>query len=177
MDSDRLQMITERFSKVGSVPELTIQPIVPTLKRTFDYMQTRVSKKVVMEFYAEEDTSKVCCELCVPLFAWVLENLIRNAVDAMDGVGRIRVNVQREAENILIDVSDTGCGIARNLFNRVFEPGFTSKTRGWGLGLSLSKRIVEDYHRGKIFIEHSQVGVGTTFRIILKETIDGGTTA
>ena len=177
MDIDRLQMITERFSKVGSVPELTKQPIVPILKKTFDYMHTRVSKKVVMEFYAEEDTSHVCCELCVPLFAWVIENLIRNAVDAMNGVGRIRMVVQRDAENLLIDVSDTGCGIARSLFYRVFEPGFTSKTRGWGLGLSLSKRIVEDYHGGKIFIEHSQLDVGTTFRIIIKEAVDGGTAA
>lgn len=165
-DVSRLEVITERFSKIGSTPELTPAPLVQTVRENIDYMRSRSSKKVTM-------TLQVHCDeqLEVPmnqaLFAWVLENLVRNAIDAMEGAGQITVNLSVDAGLATIDVSDSGKGIPRGMFQTVFRPGYTSKKRGWGLGLSLSKRIIEQYHKGKIFVKDSQPGIGTTFRIQL----------
>lgn len=165
-DVSRLEVITERFSKIGSIPELNPAPLVATVRENLDYMRSRSSKKVAM-------TLDVRCDefLQVPmnqaLFAWVLENLVRNAIDAMEGAGQISVSIFVEGDFATVDVSDTGKGIPRGMFQTVFRPGYTSKKRGWGLGLSLSKRIIEQYHQGKIFVKDSQPGVGTTFRIQL----------
>jgi signal transduction histidine kinase len=165
-DVSRLEVITERFSKIGSIPELAPAPLVSVVQDNLDYMRSRSSKKVSINLYVHCDA-----ELQVPmnqaLFAWVLENLVRNAIDAMEGAGSINVNLTTEGDQAIIDVADTGKGIPRAMFQAVFRPGYTSKKRGWGLGLSLAKRIIEQYHRGRIYVKDSQVGVGTTFRIIL----------
>ncbi len=172
LDINRLQAIAERFSKVGSEPELTLQPVFPIIRQTTDYMQARISKKVTLHTECAADCTEIVTQLNAPLFQWVLENLIRNAVDAISGTGDITLRLHRENRTIVLDVTDTGKGIARNSFKRVFRPGYTTKKRGWGLGLSLSKRIIEDYHRGKIFVCQSVQGQGTTFRILLKDAID-----
>jgi signal transduction histidine kinase len=169
MDADiqRLQTIAERFSKIGSEPELVREDVCVVVQNTVDYMRTRTSSKV--QYYIEMSTP-CFVELNIPLFAWVLENIIKNAVDAMEGVGRISLSLSRDEDKMYLDISDTGKGIERGMFNRIFEPGYTSKKRGWGLGLSLSKRIIEDYHGGKLFVKSSQVGVGSTFRISMEES-------
>ena len=221
MDEDirRLQMIAERFSKIGSQPTLTPQPILPILQSAVDYMRVRTSNKIVYKLEVEgvtegvtegSDTSDMSdrsdlldnlqAMLCAPLFEWVIENICKNAIDSMEGKGSIVIKVRGERLEVrgerlevrgergeaigdgllamgerreamgemYIDITDTGKGIDRRKFKRIFYPGYTSKKRGWGLGLSLSKRIIEDYHRGKLFVKHSQVGVGTTFRIVLR---------
>ena len=169
MDADiqRLQTIAERFSKIGSEPELVREDVCVVIQNTVDYMRTRTSSKV--QYYIEMSTP-CFVELNIPLFAWVLENIIKNAVDAMEGVGCISLSLSRDDDKMYLDISDTGKGIERGMFNRIFEPGYTSKKRGWGLGLSLSKRIIEDYHGGKLFVKSSQVGVGSTFRISMEES-------
>lgn len=165
-DVSRLEVITERFSKIGSIPELTPAPLVSVVQENLDYMRSRSSKKVSINLHVHCDT-----ELEVPmnqaLFAWVLENLVRNAIDAMEGAGSINVNLTTEGDQAIIDVADTGKGIPRAMFQAVFRPGYTSKKRGWGLGLSLAKRIIEQYHKGRIYVKDSHMGVGTTFRIVL----------
>ena len=171
LDITRLQDIAERFSKVGSEPELTLQPLLPVISQTVTYMQARVSKKVLLNTDCDADCLNAQTRLNAPLFQWVLENLIKNAIDAMNGTGNIRLHLHREEQMLTLDVTDTGKGIERNRFKRIFRPGFTTKQRGWGLGLSLSKRIVEDYHGGKIFVYQSVQGQGTTFRILLKNAI------
>lgn len=174
LDIKRLEAIAERFSKIGSEPELHVEPLLPLVRATFAYMRARTSSRINMTMtVADEHTEHVLTNLCAPLFQWVLENLMKNAVDAMDGEGSLSLSLKQEGGHILIDVTDTGRGIERGLYKRIFQPGYTSKARGWGLGLSLSKRIIEDYHRGKIFVLQSVVGAGTTFRIILEEAEDG----
>lgn len=168
-DVDRLHVIADRFSKVGSAPELTPQRIMPILSETIDYMRTRISKHVSITMIGD---AKNMILISAPLFVWVIENLIRNAVDAMDGSGNITILVSEDVSFVYIDVTDTGRGMSRKEKSRAFLPGFTTKKRGWGLGLSLSKRIIEDYHRGKLFIKSSELGTGTTFRIILKQSVD-----
>ena len=172
LDINRLQAIAERFSKIGSEPELTLQPLRPVISQTVDYMQARISKKVALRTECAGNCLDVQMRLNAPLFQWVLENLIRNAVDAISGTGSITLNLHRDNRTIVLDVTDTGKGIGRNSFKRIFRPGYTTKKRGWGLGLSLSKRIIEDYHRGKLFVCQSVQGQGTTFRILLKDAID-----
>lgn len=180
MDEDirRLQMIAERFSKIGSQPTLEQQTLLPVLQSAMDYMRTRTSDKVVYSLHAE-GVEEVDAMLCVPLFEWVIENLCKNAIDSMEGKGKLLITVKREGdkekhnEKILIDITDTGKGIDRRKFKTIFQPGYTSKQRGWGLGLSLAKRIIENYHRGKLFVKQSQLGVGTTFRIVLKQAKNG----
>lgn len=170
MDEDihRLQVIAERFSKVGSQPELESHRIIPVLRESMNYMRKRTSSKV--EYCLLAPSAESCtAKICVPLFEWVIENLCKNAIDAMDGAGYITISVQVSDNKVLIDVTDTGKGIERRRFKTIFDPGYTTKERGWGLGLSLSKRIVEDYHHGKLFVKQSQLGVGTTFRIILHQ--------
>lgn len=167
MDKDvvRLGVITDRFSKIGSKPDLTEDNIVSVTEKILDYLRTRMSKQV--KFTLERSDENIPCHINEPLFSWVLENLIKNAVDAMGGVGSLDVEIFTENNQVLIDVSDTGKGIPKNKQKTVFEPGFTTKKRGWGLGLSLCKRIVEEYHQGKIFVKKSEPNKGTTFRIVL----------
>ena len=174
MDEDihRLQNIAERFSKIGSQPTLQLLPVAPALQAAVDYMRARTSNKIV---YSLDMPQAELCQamLCAPLFQWVVENLCKNAVDSMDGKGSIAIVMRTTEENIYIDITDTGKGIERRRFRTIFQPGYTSKQRGWGLGLSLAKRIIEDYHLGRLFVKQSQLGVGTTFRIVLKQTKNG----
>ncbi|MCQ2191931.1 MAG: HAMP domain-containing histidine kinase [Paludibacteraceae bacterium] len=165
-DVSRLQTIADRFSKVGSVPELKPACLNDVLDNTLAYMRRRVSSKVVITSVYQSNTP-ISLPMCVPLFEWVVENLCKNAVDAMEGRGSIDVNVSMLEKQVCLDFTDTGKGIPKSKFKTVFSPGFTTKQRGWGLGLSLVKRIVEDYHHGSIFVKHSELGKGTTFRILL----------
>lgn len=164
-DINRLELITERFSKIGSKPDITPQPIKPILEDTLTYLRSRASKQVQLSFTMERDD--LTARFNPPLFNWVIENLFKNALDAMEGRGKITIAVTTHGNNLAIDVSDTGKGIPKSRFKSVFQPGFSTKKRGWGLGLSLSKRIIENYHRGKIFVKTSTIDKGTTFRILL----------
>ncbi len=165
-DVNRLRTIAERFSKIGSKAELTPVVLNDILDNALAYMRKRTSNKVSITCqYTEE--SPITVALNQPLFEWVIENLCKNAIDAMEGEGKIHVEVSRNNGKVTIDVTDTGKGIPKSKFETVFNPGFTTKKRGWGLGLSLVRRIVEEYHKGKIFVKHSEINVGTTFRIIL----------
>ena len=167
-DLERLKIITDRFSKIGSKPDLTAENLVEVVESSINYLKKRLSKQVIFSFDSLVDN--IPCEINRPLFSWVLENLVKNAVDAMDGKGELSIEIGYEAESPYIDLRDTGKGIPKNKQRTVFEPGYTTKARGWGLGLSLCKRIIEDYHKGKIFVKRSEPGVGTTFRIILSES-------
>ena len=175
MDEDirRLQMIAERFSKIGSQPILEQQIVLPVLQSAIEYMRARTSNKIEYRLLGDKATKQEDDEaramLCVPLFEWVIENLCKNAIDSMEGKGKITIEMKQDSEKIVIDITDTGKGIDRRNFKKIFRPGYTSKKRGWGLGLSLAKRIIEDYHLGKLFVKQSQLGVGTTFRIILEQ--------
>lgn len=171
LDIDRLQVIAERFSKVGSEPELETTNLYQLVTETADYMRTRISSKV--EVMTECQAQSVLADVSKPLVSWVLENLIKNAIDAMDGRGRITLQLSEDEDHLLLDISDTGRGIERSLYRTVFRPGYTSKARGWGLGLSLSQRIIQDYHRGRLFIKQSTPGVGTTFRIVFEKAKNG----
>ena len=166
-DIDRLQVVTDRFSKIGSIPMLEPTDIIPVVQDTMDYLQHRFSKK--FEFDIQLPEGPLVVPLVPSLFRWVLENLTKNAVDAMGDHGKITLELIEASDEIYIDLTDTGKGITKAQINQVFNPGYTSKKRGWGLGLSLAKRIIEDYHKGKIFVKSSVVGQGTTFRIILKK--------
>lgn len=166
-DMDRLRVITDRFSKIGSQPVLIEEDIVKAIENILDYMRSRSSRNVEISFSKNCEFANV--KLSVPLFEWVIENLIRNAIDAMDGKGKIKVNIEQFENEVIIDVSDTGKGIPKSKFKTVFKPGYTTKQRGWGLGLSLCKRIIELYHHGSIFVKSSSPDSGTTFRIIMKK--------
>lgn len=168
-DTQRLQKITERFSKIGSVPELLQTDIAETIGTTVEYLKTRSSGKVkyVLDFDQEQHFE---VPLNASLFSWVIENLCKNAIDAMNSNGTIHISIVDRGDHLNIDVADTGKGIPKAYFKTVFQPGFTTKKRGWGLGLSLAKRIVENYHRGKIFLKQSEINKGTTFRIVLRKT-------
>jgi len=164
-DVSRLDLIADRFSKIGSAPDLVKVNIFEELEKCRQYMQRRASRKTVFEFPKDEKALDV--NINPHLFAWVIENLLRNALDAMEGKGKISAKVYEEKGYVTIDVSDTGKGIPPSKFKTVFQPGFTTKKRGWGLGLSLAKRIIESYHSGKIFVKKSGVNEGTTFTIKL----------
>lgn len=167
-DVKRLETITERFSKIGSIPKLDPTNISQILEEAVNYISSRVSKKV--EFNMDyEELRDVMVPLNKSLFEWVIENLCKNAVDAMNGAGKITISVSDQTQFVYIDIRDTGKGMAKSMFKTVFEPGFTTKKRGWGLGLSLCKRIIENYHGGKIFVKGSEVDKGTTFRVVLKK--------
>ena len=166
-DVNRLRIIAERFSKIGSKPDLQLVSLNETLINAVQYMTNRSSQKVTIQCHFPTDQT-LFIKLNVPLFEWVIENLCKNAIDAMDGIGRIDILVQHKNEELFIDVKDTGKGIDRRKFKVVFTPGFTTKKRGWGLGLSLAKRIIEEYHGGKIFVKQSDLNMGTVFRIVLK---------
>ena len=165
-DIKRLEAIADRFSKIGSKPELQQTLIDDVLQTTINYMALRVSNKVKFRY---DSNRTIAVRLNADLFSWVVENICKNAVDAMEGIGTISIAVAETSKTVIIDIADTGKGIAKSKRKAVFLPGYTTKTRGWGLGLSLAKRIVEKYHKGKIFIKKSEVGVGTTFRIVLKK--------
>lgn len=165
-DVNRLERIAERFSKIGSIPEPKETDVCQLAFRVIDYMQRRFSSKVVI--HAHNMDKPVVVMLIPSLFEWVLENLCKNAVDAMEGKGRIDITLFRQERGVAIEMSDTGRGMPHSVYKDVFKPGFTTKKRGWGLGLSLAKRIVEEYHKGRIYVKSSEVGKGTTFRIELK---------
>jgi len=169
MDKDvkRLELIAERFSKIGSLPEPVEASMNEVLAHVVDYMDRRTSKKV--EMVRRLPDHDVVVKMNASLFEWVIENLCKNAVDAMEGSGRIELTLMEEADRVVIEVADNGKGIRKKDLNSVFTPGFTTKKRGWGLGLSLAKRIVEEYHKGRIFVKSSEVGKGTIFRIELKK--------
>ena len=169
MDKDvkRLQLIADRFSKIGSLPEPVPVSLSEVLDHVIDYIDRRTSKTIhIVKVFPDND---IIIRLNASLFEWVIENLCKNAVDAMVGVsGTITLRVETIGERVIVEVSDTGKGIKKKDLRNVFKPGFTTKSRGWGLGLSLAKRIVEEYHNGKIFVKSSELGKGTTFRIELK---------
>lgn len=165
-DIERLERITERFSKIGSKPELHPYNVVAALSSTVKYLKTRSSDKVIFKTRFDENEI-VEIPLNAALFSWVIENICKNAIDAMSNHGTITIDLQKKEDQVLIDITDTGKGVPKSQFTTIFQPGFSTKKRGWGLGLSLAKRIIEIYHNGKIFIKWSEVGKGTTFRIIL----------
>lgn len=164
-DVARLNTIANRFSKIGSKPELKEENIVHVTKLAFDYLASRSSKQIRFSFVASKEQIPVL--LNTELFGWVIENLIKNALDAMQREGILTVQIENNAKKVKIMVSDTGKGMPKKLFKQIFNPGFTTKKRGWGLGLSLSKRIVKDYHKGKIMVQKSEIGKGTTFEVVL----------
>lgn len=166
-DVNRLRIIAERFSKIGSVPDLQLVSLNETILNAVQYISNRTSQKVKIQCHFP-DKNHIFIKLNVPLFEWVIENLCKNSIDAMDGSGKIYLYITKTDKECLIDVKDTGKGIERRNYRAIFTPGFTTKSRGWGLGLSLAKRIIEEYHSGKIFVKSSEVNVGTTIRIILK---------
>lgn len=166
-DVSRLNTIANRFSKIGSTPELKKENIVTITKTAFDYLASRSSKQISSTFWASEDV--IYTNLNTELFGWVIENLLKNAIDAMSGKGSLQVKIENTQKKVKITVSDTGKGMPKKMYKQIFKPGFTTKKRGWGLGLSLSKRIVEDYHKGKIFVLKSEVGKGTTFEMLLEK--------
>ncbi len=171
MDKDvkRLSIIADRFSKIGSVPDKELVYINELLADTCDYMSTRISNKVSLSLHMPDDAEGVM--LCRSLVEWVIENLCKNAVDAMGGEGAIDVTLSSSQKSVYIDVADTGKGIARKDFDNVFKPGYTTKKRGWGLGLTLARRIIQEYHNGLIYVKESEPGVGTTFRIELPKIV------
>lgn len=167
-DVNRLETITDRFSKIGSLARLEPTDIVKLVHESISYIRSRTSQKV--HFFVTPDPSReIMVPLNVHLFEWVIENLCKNAVDAMDGSGQIQVEISEDDEHVIIDVSDSGKGIPKSRYKTIFNPGYTSKQRGWGLGLTLSRRIVKNYHSGKIFVKSSVLNKGTTFRILLKK--------
>jgi two-component sensor histidine kinase len=166
-DLDRLKLVADRFSKVGSEPKLEEENLVDRLQNIVNYMQKRSPLRVSIGLHTPE--KEIPVNISGPLFDWVMENLIRNALDAMEGRGDIDIVVQNSLQQVLIDITDTGKGIPGSQVKKIFNPGFTTKKRGWGLGLSLSRRIIEKYHHGSIFVKQSELGKGTTFRIILRK--------
>ena len=170
-DIERLQIIADRFQKIGSEPELKECDLVPVVQQAITYMRARVSNRIVIDDSCLSGVERVVA-LNAPLMQWVVENLLKNAVDAISGEGTISLQIHENDHEVMLDITDTGKGIDSAAQRRIFEPGFTSKDRGWGLGLPLAKRIVEQYHGGKLLLKQSQVGVGTTFRILLKKPED-----
>ena len=167
-DVDRLRLVSDRFGKIGSTPQLEEINLVSQINTMVDYMRKRATGKI--NFSVNTHGQKhVIAKVSAPLFDWVIENLLKNSLDALEGRGAIIVDIQEETKTVHIDITDTGRGIARQNIPMVFKPGFTTKKRGWGLGLSLSRRIINQYHKGEIFVKHSEMGKGTTFRIMLKK--------
>ena len=166
-DIHRLQTITDRFSKVGSEPILESKNIIDETRSSFDYLKSRFSNQVEFSFTAPK--SEILVSLNPALYSWTIENLMKNAIDAMKGRGKLKILIENDGQFVKINVNDSGKGIPKNQFKRVFEPGFTTKKRGWGLGLSLTKRIVEEYHKGKIKVSNSEVGKGTTMQMSFRK--------
>ena len=168
-DIERLQTITDRFSKIGSEPKLERKDIVAETQQSYDYLQSRFSKQIEFSFQAPQ--TKIMVLLNPTLHSWTIENLVKNAIDAMKGKGKLALEIKQEGDYVQINVSDTGNGIQKKQFKSIFEPGFTTKKRGWGLGLSLTKRIVEEYHKGTIKVLNSEIGKGTTMQVSLKKLV------
>jgi signal transduction histidine kinase len=164
-DVHRLNTIANRFSKIGSLPTLKKLDIIAVTKNAYEYLEYRSSKQISFSFNTSE--TNLYSTINDELYSWVIENLIKNAIDAMLGKGELAVAITADAKKIKIDITDTGKGMAKSQFKKIFKPGFTTKKRGWGLGLSLSKRIIEDYHKGKIVVKNSEINKGTTFQIVL----------
>ncbi len=165
-DLKRLELITERFSKIGSEPVLKAENLDLVIETSLDYLRNRVSSKV--NFSVEIREPGNWAMINIPLFDWVIENICKNAIDAMNGTGNLTIILNHDSDHVYLDIKDTGKGIPRSKFKTVFKPGFTTKKRGWGLGLSLVRRIIVQYHKGQIFVRHSETGKGTTFRIVLR---------
>ncbi len=168
-DINRLETITERFSKIGSTPKLERKNIVLETQNTFNYLKTRTSRLINFTFETTDD--EIYCQLNSQLYSWTIENLVKNAIDAMKGKGTLQISIKQLEDTVFIQVKDTGKGMAKTEFKKIFEPGFTTKKRGWGLGLSLAKRIIEDYHNGYIYVLNSDIDNGTTFQITLKTIV------
>lgn len=167
-DINRLNTITDRFSKIGSMPAISTQDIVEISNESVSYLAARSPRKIKVKFNAEgAGVGPLPVKLNKPLFEWVIENLVRNAIDAIEGEGEIEVRVSDSGRKVVVEVEDNGKGIPQNKFKTIFRPGFTTKSRGWGLGLSLAKRIIEEYHGGRIFVASSEAGKATIFRILL----------
>ena len=166
-DVRRLQLVADRFSKIGSIPEPVPTNLNSLLRNAADYMERRMPAGITVTCHFH--TSEIIVPLNASLFEWVVENLCKNAVDAMNGTGRLTLMAEEQAHRVVVEVEDTGRGIRKKDLRNVFRPGFTTKPRGWGLGLSLARRIVEEYHRGRIFVKSSAPGHGTTFRIELRK--------
>jgi anti-sigma regulatory factor (Ser/Thr protein kinase) len=169
-DLTRLEKVTERFSKIGSRPDLSPSNIVLVVNQTIDYLKSRTSSKIniISEFDPAEE---IIVSFNAALFSWVIENLCKNAVDATEGKGEIKIRISDEREYAIIDITDNGKGIPKSAYKKIFKPGYTTKATGWGLGLSLAKRIIEEYHNGKIFVKHSEPGKGTCIRIVMKKDV------
>jgi len=173
-DVDRLKLVSDRFGKIGSKPQLEERDLLLQVRNMVEYIRKRATEKVQFNLQTGEgmqkgEGEKIIARISGPLFDWVIENLLKNALDAIEGRGQITVTIRQQEKEILVDVTDTGKGIAAKNLARVFKPGFTTKKRGWGLGLSLSKRVIEQYHQGELFVRQSELGKGTTFRIVLKK--------
>ncbi|MBL85761.1 MAG: two-component sensor histidine kinase [Winogradskyella sp.] len=165
-DIDRLQTITDRFSKIGSAPTLETLDLVEVTSSSYEYLKSRSSK--LINFEIEHPDAEIPVKLNAQLFSWTIENLVKNAIDAMKGKGDLKLSISQTEKQVFVNITDTGKGIPKPLFNKIFEPGYTTKKRGWGLGLSLAKRIIEDYHNGKIKVVESEIDKGTTIQITLK---------
>jgi signal transduction histidine kinase len=168
-DVDRLKLVSDRFGKIGSKPNLEERDLIGQIRAMVEYIRKRATGKVQFNLQAPRDRELLIARISGPLFDWVIENLLKNALDAIEGKGEITVTIRDQEKDIQIDVTDTGKGISAVNIQKVFKPGFTTKKRGWGLGLSLSKRIIEQYHKGQLFVKQSELGKGTTFRIVLRK--------
>ena len=168
-DIDRLQMIADRFQKIGSEPSLYEENLIPVVQNAVNYMRARVSSRIIIDDSCLNNVNRIV-SINAPLLQWVIENLLKNSVDAISGDGKIMLQLHENEHDVMLDITDTGKGMDNATQRRIFDPGFTSKDRGWGLGLPLAKRIVEQYHGGKLLLKSSQLGVGTTFRIVLKKS-------
>jgi two-component system, sporulation sensor kinase D len=164
-DVERLQGIAERFSKIGSLPDLQPEPLSAVVKSTLDYLRPRIRHSILFEFQNHLSSEEDLLPLNKPLFSWALENIIRNGVDAIQGPGKITLVLSSQGKRLVLDITDTGKGIPRRMRKKIFQAGFTTKKRGWGLGLSLARRIVREYHKGRIFVKWSEPEKGTTFRL------------
>lgn len=167
-DVDRLKLVSDRFGKIGSTPQLEEKNIVDQVTEMVNYIKRRAPEKVQFSINTDKEND-ITALINGPLFDWVIENLLKNALDAMEGKGSISITIKNETTQVVIDITDTGKGIGKQHISDVFKPGFTTKKRGWGLGLSLAKRIIEQYHKGELFVKNSELGKGTTFRIVLKK--------
>jgi signal transduction histidine kinase len=167
-DVNRLRLVSDRFGKIGSIPQLEKTDVVKQITNMIDYMKKRATGRVKFNMNTHGQ-QEIFALISAPLFDWVIENLLKNSLDAMEGKGMISVDIKREKDEVHIDIADSGKGISKQNIARVFKPGFTTKKRGWGLGLSLSRRIIEQYHKGELFVKSSEPGKGTTFRIALKD--------
>src|SRR5665647_1971015 len=164
-DVNRLKLISDRFGKIGSAPKLEEKDITEQVEKMVAYIKRRSTEKV--NFTVDKPEHKVLANISEPLFDWVIENLLKNALDAINGKGLINIKIKQRPGQAIIDITDSGKGISKQNIGKVFKPGFTTKKRGWGLGLSLAKRIIEQYHKGQLYVKSSEPGKGTTFRIVL----------